>query len=212
MLHVENICLIPKHKRNWKMKNWVTTFGSDSREDSMVQNDKDVDALMHLKITIVELYNNCCQGLTTVYNLATFCKKDWIDVVLWRMTTVIWKERRQRIIWKKQKKNSNFDEAISKKNFYYYVFNHFLTTLKSLLLRFAFSSRDTISNCWASNFTVFKFAGCVSWMKFYFKKSVQSRHAARVMLEERTLLWRLLQSRGTGGELKTSTITVVSIP
>ena len=32
------------------------------------------------------------------------------------------------------------------------------------------------------------------------------------MLEERILLWRLLQSPWTGEELKTSTITVVSIP
>ena len=39
-----------------KTKNRVTTFVSYNREDSMVQHDKDVDALMHIKITVVELY------------------------------------------------------------------------------------------------------------------------------------------------------------
>ena len=39
-----------------KMKKRVTTFASDTPEDSVVQNDKNVDALMHLKITVVELY------------------------------------------------------------------------------------------------------------------------------------------------------------
>ena len=38
------------------MKKRVTTFASDTPEDSMVQNDKDMDALMHLKIIVVELY------------------------------------------------------------------------------------------------------------------------------------------------------------
>ena len=45
------------------MKNRVTTFASDSRECSMVQNDKDVDALMHLKITVVELYKQLLSRL-----------------------------------------------------------------------------------------------------------------------------------------------------
>ena len=39
-----------------KMKKRVTTFASDTPEDSMVQNDKVVDVLMHLKITVVGLY------------------------------------------------------------------------------------------------------------------------------------------------------------
>ena len=38
------------------MKKRVTTFVSDTPEVSMVQNDKVVDALMHLKITVVGLY------------------------------------------------------------------------------------------------------------------------------------------------------------
>ena len=45
------------------MKNRVTTFASDSREYSMVQNGKDVDALMHLKIIVVELYKQLLSRL-----------------------------------------------------------------------------------------------------------------------------------------------------
>ena len=56
MLNVDNLCLIPKHTKQMKMKKRVTTFASDTPEDSVVQNDKNVDALMHLKITVVELY------------------------------------------------------------------------------------------------------------------------------------------------------------
>ena len=55
MSNVDNICSTPKHEK-MKMKNRVTTFVSDRCEDSMVQHDKDVDALMHLKIAVAELY------------------------------------------------------------------------------------------------------------------------------------------------------------
>ena len=65
-----------------KTKNRVTTFVSDSRnKNSMVQHDKDVDALMHLKITVVELYKRLLsrfdQSLQIGKNL-----QDWIDDVL----------------------------------------------------------------------------------------------------------------------------------
>ena len=64
-----------------KTKNRVTTFVSDSRKDSMVQHDQDVDALMHLKITVVELYKRLLsrfdQSLQIGKNL-----QDWIDDVL----------------------------------------------------------------------------------------------------------------------------------
>ena len=57
------------------MKKRVTTFASDAPEDSMVQNDKDVDALMHVKITVVELYKRLLSRLDTkLYKMATFCK------------------------------------------------------------------------------------------------------------------------------------------
>ena len=63
MLNVDNICLIPKHTKKLKMKKRVTIFASDTPEDSMVQNDKDVDALMHLKVTVVELYKRLLSRL-----------------------------------------------------------------------------------------------------------------------------------------------------
>ena len=47
---------------------------------------------------------NSTRRLNPYDNLATFCKKDWVDDVLWRMTTMIWKERRQRIKWTKKTK------------------------------------------------------------------------------------------------------------
>ena len=100
MLNVDNICLIPKHK---KMTNRVTTFASDSPKDSMVQNDKDVDALMHLKITVVELYKRLLSRLDQSRQIGNILQ-DWIDDMLWRMTTMIWKN----------KNNSNFHKAISK--------------------------------------------------------------------------------------------------
>ena len=51
MLNVDNTCLIPKHKK-MKMEKRVTTFASDTPEDSIVQNDKDVDALMHPRLLL----------------------------------------------------------------------------------------------------------------------------------------------------------------
>ena len=78
MLNVDNICLIPKQK---KMKNRVTTFPGDSHEDSMVQNDKDVDALMHLKITVVELYKRLLSRLDQSLQIGNILQ-DWIDDML----------------------------------------------------------------------------------------------------------------------------------
>ena len=65
------------------MNSRVKSFASDSREDALVQNDKDVDALMHLKITVVELsrLDQSIQIDKTVH--------DWIHDVLWRMTTMM---------------------------------------------------------------------------------------------------------------------------
>ena len=45
------------------MKKRETTFASDTPEDSMVQNDKIVDALMHLNITVVGLYKRLLSRL-----------------------------------------------------------------------------------------------------------------------------------------------------
>ena len=56
-----------------KMKKRVTTFASDTPEDSMVQNDKDVVALMHLKITVIELYKRLLSRLDQSLQMATFC-------------------------------------------------------------------------------------------------------------------------------------------
>ena len=84
------------------MKKRVTTFASDTPEDSMVQNDKDVDALIHLKITVVELYKRLLSRFDQSLQIGNILQ-DWIDDTLWSMTTVIWKERRQRRIWKEQK-------------------------------------------------------------------------------------------------------------
>ena len=72
MLNVDTICLIPKHKRKLKMKKRVTTFASDTPEDSMVQNDKDVDALMHLKITV----QHSCFKMTK-WNHYVFWVNNW---------------------------------------------------------------------------------------------------------------------------------------
>ena len=84
------------------MKKRVTTFASDTPEDSMVQNDKDVDALMHLKITVVELYKRLLSRLNQNLQIGNILQ-DWIDDTLWSMTTMIWKDLRQRRIWKEQK-------------------------------------------------------------------------------------------------------------
>ena len=78
MLNVDNICLILKHK---KMTNRVKTFASDSPKDSMVQNDKDVDALMHLKITVVELYKRLLSRLDQSRQIGNILQ-DWIDDML----------------------------------------------------------------------------------------------------------------------------------
>ena len=64
-----------------KMKNRVTPFVSDSREDSMVQHDKDVDALMHLKITVVELYKRLLSRFDQSLRVGKILQ-DWIDDVL----------------------------------------------------------------------------------------------------------------------------------
>ena len=56
------------------MKTRVTTFASDSREDSMVQNDEDVDALMHFKITVVELYKQLLSRLDQSLQMGKFSK------------------------------------------------------------------------------------------------------------------------------------------
>ena len=70
------------------MKKRVTTFVSDSRKDSVVQNDKDLDALMHLKITVVELYKRLLSRLDQSLEIGEILQ-DWIDDVLWRMTTMM---------------------------------------------------------------------------------------------------------------------------
>ena len=151
MLNVENNCLIPKHKRNWKGKNRVTTFACDSLEDSMVQNDKDVDASMHLKITVVELQNACCLGLTKIYKLATFCKVGLM------MCSDIWrqwhKENVDNVEYEKNKINSNFDEAISK---------------NITFITFCFFKPRHYFKLLSKRFSVFKFAGCFLMEEFLF--------------------------------------------
>ena len=84
------------------MKKRVTIFATDTPEDSMVQNVKDVDALMHLKITVVELYKRLLSRLDQSLQIGNILQ-DWIDDMIWSMTTMIWKECRQRRIWKEQK-------------------------------------------------------------------------------------------------------------
>ena len=59
----------------------------------MVQNDKDVGALMHLKITVVELYKRLLSRLDQSLQIAKILQ-DWIDDMLWRMTTMIRKEQK----------------------------------------------------------------------------------------------------------------------
>ena len=61
-----------------KTKNRVTTFVSYSREDSMVQHDKDVDALMHIKITVVELYKRLLSRFDQSLQIGKMLQ-DWID-------------------------------------------------------------------------------------------------------------------------------------
>ena len=63
------------------MKKRVTTFASDTPEDSIVQNDKDVDALMHLKITAVELYKRLLSWLDQSLQIGNILQ-DWIDDML----------------------------------------------------------------------------------------------------------------------------------
>ena len=87
MLNVDKICLIPKHKKNENKKR-VTTFASDTPEDSMVQNDKDVDDLMHLKITVVQFYKRLLSRLDQSLQIGTSLQ-DWIDDMLCSMTTMI---------------------------------------------------------------------------------------------------------------------------
>ena len=81
MLNVDNICLLPKHKKKLKMKKRVTTFASDAPEDSMVQNDKDVDALIRLKITVVELYKRLLSRFDQSLQIGNILQ-DWIDDTL----------------------------------------------------------------------------------------------------------------------------------
>ena len=64
-----------------KMKKRVTTFASDTPEDSMVQNDKVVDALMHLKITVVGLYKRLLCRLHQSLQIGIILH-DWIDDML----------------------------------------------------------------------------------------------------------------------------------
>ena len=80
MLNVDNICLIPKHKKIENEKR-VTTFASGTPEDSMVQNDKDGDDLMHLKITVVQLYKRLLSRLDQSLQIGNILQ-DWIDDML----------------------------------------------------------------------------------------------------------------------------------
>ena len=64
-----------------KTKNRVTTFVSDSRKDLMVQHDKDVDALMHLKITVVELYKRLLSRFDQGLQIGKVLR-NWVDDVL----------------------------------------------------------------------------------------------------------------------------------
>ena len=64
-----------------KMKKRLTTFAGDTPENSMVQNDKDVDALMHLKITDVELYKRLLSRLDQSLQIGSILQ-DWIDDML----------------------------------------------------------------------------------------------------------------------------------
>ena len=64
-----------------KMKKRVTTFASDTPEDSMVQNDKVVDALMHLKNTVVGLYKPLLCRLDQSLQKGNILH-DWIDDML----------------------------------------------------------------------------------------------------------------------------------
>ena len=63
------------------MKKPVTIFASDTPEDSMVQNDKDVDGLMHLEITVVELYKRLLSRLDQNLQIGNILQ-DWIDDTL----------------------------------------------------------------------------------------------------------------------------------
>ena len=60
------------------MKKRETTFASDTPEDSMVQNDKIVVALMHLKITVVGLYKRLLSRLDQSLQNGNILQ-DWID-------------------------------------------------------------------------------------------------------------------------------------
>ena len=64
-----------------KMKKRVTIFASDTPEDSMVQNDKDVDDLMHLKITVVQLYKRLFSRLDQSLQIGNILH-NWIDDML----------------------------------------------------------------------------------------------------------------------------------
>ena len=70
-----------KTQKKLKMKKRVTTFASDTPEASMVQIDKDVDALMHLKITVVELYKRLLSRLDQSLQIGNILQ-DWIDDML----------------------------------------------------------------------------------------------------------------------------------
>ena len=63
------------------MKKRVTIFASDTPEDSMVQNDKVVDALMHRKITVVGLYKQLLSRLDQSLQIGNILQ-DWIDDML----------------------------------------------------------------------------------------------------------------------------------
>ena len=74
-------CLLDSKTQKKLKKNGVTTYASDSREDSMVQNDKDVDVSMHLEITVVELYKRLLSRLDQSLQIGNILQ-DWIDDVL----------------------------------------------------------------------------------------------------------------------------------
>ena len=51
-----------------------------ANQDSMVQNDTDVDALMHLKITVVALYKRLLSRFDQNLQIGKILQ-DWIDAV-----------------------------------------------------------------------------------------------------------------------------------
>ena len=74
------------------MKNRATTYADDSRNDSKVRYDENIDDLMHLKIAVVELFKRQLSWLDQVLQIDEILQ-DLIDDVQYGDNDVVESEK-----------------------------------------------------------------------------------------------------------------------